>query len=239
MGLFDSVMSTIATEIMNQNEKPPSKTEVNSLQSIINGIVNNNWTLTDDFEFYFFNTKFDISKFITDKNALDIFAEHTMSCEVPVLSSGEHDVVSGGERRMTTKMAELFRFNAKFRDSNGTALRRYFMKIWMAQQFEYFDDIKSDIVIMNNGVPLFYSPNVLITSISPIQFSHDSTQIAEFDVAFMSNTYADVDVSNFGKTTYVDNFRRTNSLRNAAEKFDDLSSDYFNTDDNFDYGDSY
>lgn len=220
---------TAATQIANQNEAAPSKSEVSSLQATINNIVNTNWMLTDDFEFTFYNFAIDINKFIVHENTIvqNIFDRHTMSCEIPILTTGEYETVSGGERRINNKMIEMFRFNAKFRDSDSAALRRYFMKIIAAQQFEYFDDIKSTITIMNNGVLVYYSTNILITSISPIQFSHDSTQIAEFDVAFISNTYGDVDVNDFGKTSYVDNFARkgTNTYIEDSRSDFEISND--------------
>lgn len=201
-------------QIKKDNEKPINKAGKARLQSIIQDITRTNWTFIDDYEFTFSNPNpgFDLSDFIykspDNEGAANVMAKSIISVDIPVLTAPEIDTVSGGERRIGVRMHEMFRFSAKFRDSESLGLRRYFMKIWAAQQYEYFDDIKSTVVITNNEVEVFRSNNIIITGVSPVQFSSDNTQIAEFDVQFISNVYGDVDLTDFGHSKYIDKFAR-------------------------------
>lgn len=170
------------------------------------------WTLTQDFTFWYGQnskfTKYDIGTFIkSDEAPLDIWKKCTMSVEVPQLTSSEMDTVLGGERRANIRMQELFRFTAKFRDFDGLSLRQYFNALWTATHYEYPDTIAGTVVILDShGKVVFKSSNVVINSVSAIQYDNSSNQIAEFDVQFLSPTYSDSTINNFGKSDYVDNF---------------------------------
>jgi len=172
------------------------------------------WTLTKDFEFFYIQNskfnKFQIQDFINSEEPIqDIYSKCTMSVDVPQLTASEMDSVLGGERRTNIKMQELFRFSAKFRDFNSLALRDYFKGLWTATHFEYPADIAGSVYILHKNKLVFHSDNVTINSVSAIQFDTTSTQIAEFDVQFLSPTYSDSSINNFGKSDYVDRFQIT------------------------------
>jgi len=190
-----------------QTDSGPSSTEIEAFSRIITVISDTNWTLTDDFEFVFNNGLIPISNLnITQGTPEDAISSAIISVDIPELTAAESDVVAGGERRMNVRMQELFRFSLRFRDRDALKLRRYFEKIWMAQQYEYFETIKSSIEIKNKGVLIFGTFDAMITGISSITFDNNTTAIAEFTLQMVCRTYSDIDVKTFGDSTNVDNF---------------------------------
>lgn len=184
--------------------------------SVISTLKNasaSNWTKTNEFSFMYIQNpnfnQFTLKDFvyIQGLSEIEIFEKNTISVDVPQLTAGELDTVLGGQRRPNIRMQELFRFQAKFRDEDGLSLRQYFESLWIATQYEYFDDIKGMVVILDvDGNVVFASYDVIINSVSPVQFDNNSSQIVEFDVQFLSPTYSDGVVTNFGKMKYGDSF---------------------------------
>jgi len=166
------------------------------INDVLEKAKNANWTLTDDFEFFFNN-----SSLISPTNLAESLELGVIAINVPELTSPEIDEVLGGERRIGVRLFENFRFTIKFRDYGGGAIRRYFQTIWVSQQHMYFDDIKSTVSINSTGKTIFYTTDALITSISSINFDNNSTQIAEFDVTFLARSYSDEFVSGIGTNT--------------------------------------
>lgn len=196
---------------MAEQTQQTTKSSQSLIQRIVNQAVKTDWTLTDDFELYFYNPKISLDSFVVTagEESLSIL-KSIVSVDIPQLSSAEMDEVSGGERRIGVKMYESFRFTVKFRDYDALSLRRYFEAIWIAQQYEYFDDIKSTVFVENKGINVFNTTDALITGISSIQFDNTSTQIAEFDVSFISNTLSDATIDMFGSHVFDRKF--TDSL---------------------------
>ena len=190
-----------------QTNAGPNSNEITDFGRIITTIADTNWTLTDDFSFIFINKLIPISNIdVTGVQSQDVITSSVVSVDVPEMTSPESDAVVGGERRMNVRMPELFRFSLKFRDRDALKLRRYFEKIWMAQQYEYFDDIKSSVDILNKNVLLFRTADAMITGISAISFDNNTTAIAEFDLQMVCRTYSDIDVKLFGNSKTVDKF---------------------------------
>jgi hypothetical protein len=198
MKLLDSLTNSVKNAFSkNINEPTPKET--------VDNILKTNWDLTDDFEFILTN------EFLS-KNSVEIFnneilAKAVVSVEVPVLTSQEMDVVFAGVRRTNVRMQELFRFTVRFRDFDKGIIRKYFTTLFIAQQYLYFDDVKSNIVIKLGNKTMFGSENCFISQISAVTYDHNNTGISEFDVTFVSTSYSDEFISNFGSDTeYNHNF---------------------------------
>lgn len=181
-----------------------------AIKEIIDLALRTSWTDTSDFEVIITNKK--AKSIYTDSQLKGIIPKSLISIDLPSLNSQESDTVQGGERRIGVKMFEAFRINAKFRDFGAGALRTYFEAIWMAQQFEYFDDIKTSIKIQaprGDGFDniLFYTDDALITSVSSIQFDNNNAQIAEFDVTFICSKFSNELAKNFGESKFIENFK--------------------------------
>jgi len=172
-----------------------------AISDLVTSISNTNWFLTDNFEVVINNNKVSTKEF--DNFANDI-RKSTMSVTLPELTANENDQVIGGERRIGVQLFEAFRFSVKFRDYDGGKLRQFFETIWVMQQYEYFDDIKTNVTISTNASSsqnatiLFSSEDCLITGISGYSLDNSATAIAEFDVSFYTNKFSDDLVSGFG-----------------------------------------
>ena len=165
-----------------------------AISRIVKKINNTNWFFTDNFEIEFRNQS------ITEMQDInDLLKMCVMSVDIPPLSAPESDIVLGGERRIGVQMFETFRFNIRFRDFDNGTMRKYFEAIWIAQQYEYFDTVKSSVkIIGTNGKVLFDTTEALITTISSIQMDNSTTGIAEFDVSFIAKRSSDEVISEFG-----------------------------------------
>ena len=189
---------------------------LNSLKTVSNNnitindvsqkILTKNWDFTDDFKFIYFNN-FALSYFTNEDSnitLLDIarmFEESVISVEQPILSSQERDTTLGGRKFTNVKQYELFRFVVKFRDFEGGTLRRFFTKLWIAQQYKYPEEIESHIQININGVVLFSSTKCLISQISSQTFDNTNTGISEFDVTFVTPEFSDAEIKDFGTSS--------------------------------------
>jgi len=215
-----NVMDNGSTNV--QTSKGPNSDDIQSFNNAINTMVNTDWTLTDEFNFIYHNTLIPIEKMniVLARNGLgagttqDAINASIMSVSVPELTSAEIENVSGGERRSGVKMHEFFRFEVKFRDQDALKMRRYFEKIWMAQQYEYFNDIKSSVTVTHKGIQIFWTDTALITGVSAVEFNNDTTAIGEFTLQFVSRTYNDNDIKGFGESNYVDKFVPANQKAN-------------------------
>lgn len=182
-----------------------------AIKDVIDIALNTKWTITDNFEVDITNPKV---VFWEPTEMGTIIQKSLLSIDVPTLTSPESDYVIGGERRLGVKIFEAFRFTMRFRDFEGGQLRRYFEAIWIAQQYEYFDNIKTSVKIdsilnLDLKKNIFRTEDALITEVSSIQFDNTSTQIAEFSVAFIANKISDELVTKFGEHTFIENFKDT------------------------------
>lgn len=195
-----------------------AKTAIEILQTAIK----TDWVQTQDFTFEYHQnpnfTNFTLGDLLNvEGSALDMFNLCCISVDVPQATASELDTVLGGERRVNIRMQELFRFSAKFRDLKGLGLRNYFKGLWIATHSEYPDTINGSVRIMDGvGNLLFQSTNVTINSVSAVQFDNNSSQIAEFDVQFLSPTLSDFTINNFGKSNYGDVFTATAGVTSNA-----------------------
>ena len=211
-----ATVSTMVSNVVNvkdsdstipQTSSGPNSNEMRDFNNTVNSIANTPWTLTDEFTFIYHNKLIPIDKMnIMTSTSQDAINASIMSVSVPELTSAEIENVSGGERRSGVKMNEFFRFEAKFRDQDALKMRRYFEKIWMAQQYEYFNDIKSHVIVTHRGVQVFWTSSALITGISAVEFNNETTAIGEFTLQFVSRNYNDNDITGFGDSNYVDKF---------------------------------
>jgi len=174
----------------------------NTIDINVSNILNANWDLTDEFTIFIRNNYVNN---LSNKEFLKIvekFNEYLKYCIVsftlPTLTAQETDVVLGGVRRVGVKMSESFRFSITFRDIEGGIFRKYFETIWIAQQFEYFDDIKTYIQVWANNSFMFKSEDCLILSVNPITYTQAGANFTEFTVEFITPTYSDSIIKNYG-----------------------------------------
>lgn len=196
--LSDNVKSSLGGLIPGQNSG-----------DIVKNILNTDWDISDDFEVsinnYFMTN---VPEVIQIDN--EMLKKSIISVELPTLTSQELDYVFNGTRRTSTKMQEQFRFNIRFRDFEGGIMRKYFTTIWTAQNYAYFDEVKSVVKIEMHGTTMFYSENCIITQISSQTYDHSSTGIAEFEITFISPSFTDVYIKELGiDPTYAAEFATT------------------------------
>ena len=198
MGIIDSLSNKVNSIADNALSSLKSSILPKSTKDTVKNILQTNWDLTDDFVFVIHNTY--INTKCKKGECLDneVLQKSLLSVEIPVLTSQEIDNVLGGTRRINTKMQESFRFNVRFRDFDAGRLKKYFTMMWVAQQYMYFDDIKSTIHIKVNGSTAFYSENCIITQISAQTYDTSSTGISEFEITFMSPSFTDTNIKEFG-----------------------------------------
>jgi hypothetical protein len=211
MAILDSLTGKIG-ELGNNFSFPASSNEGSSheftattTRNIVQQMVKNvPWTRTDDFHVFISNP------IVSQTDSLDnnIFEMAIESITLPSMTSSEQDNVIGGERRIGTKIFESFRFSITFRDFGGMSIYRWMQSIWITQQYEYFDEIKSHIKMENNGVILFETSDALITSISELSFGHSTEAVATFTVQFICNKFSNNSVKDFGSQDYMDYFKK-------------------------------
>jgi hypothetical protein len=179
--------------------------------NIVSSIVNTQWDFSDDFK----ATITINPKYVQDFNlSEEVIEKSIVSIEIPTLSSQEIDNIVAGTRRVNVRMQELFRFNIRFRDFNNGILRRIFSILFAAQQFEYFNDIAIGIKIEYNNPKkdiIFQSEKCLITQISPITYNNDGN-IVEFDVNFVSPSFTNTNLVNFGSDSNYNKSFDSNSI---------------------------
>ena len=159
-----------------------------NINDIVQRAQNTNWTLTDNFDIIIHNPSVqDID------DAATIIPLCTVSIDLPELTSAENVQVLGGEQSLGVKMFDPFRFTMKFKDFDSMSLRKYFETIWISQQYGYFDQVKTEVILkgQNKGLEtiLFKTSEAMIVSIGQVTFDNNTTAIAEFDVTFLTRSY--------------------------------------------------
>jgi hypothetical protein len=171
------------------------------IHKIMTNALNTKFSLTDDFQFTFGNKMFSIEGSpLPIQELLEIC---TINVDVTALDAALDAQIMGGSYRIKVSRYQPFIINITFRDIYGLKLREYFTKIWMAQQTQYFDDIKSNIKISVENNVIFSSNDCLINNISQINFDNNNTQITEFTVSFTSPYMSNSNTSNFGEPGHV------------------------------------
>ena len=168
------------------------------IHDIMSNALNANWNRTDDFQFTFSNTAIPFEG-AGNLQALDVLDICTISVATPQLSADITPTMIGGGYRLHQTKFQPFTFSAVFRDLNGMELKSYFTKIWLGQQGQYFDDIKSTIKLSVGGKVLFETSEAMISSVSQSDFDNNNSQISEFTVEFLSPFFSDGFIKNFGK----------------------------------------
>ncbi len=174
------------------------------ISKIIKNAIETRWNLTDDFDFTFSNGVYRLENLNTSLQPQEILDMCLINIDLPQLSSDVEEVLQGGEYRLNAKKFTAFTLSVTFRDVLGLKLRDYFIKIWQAQQTEYFDDIKSSIQIETQNNLIFKSDDVLIVSVSQVQMNNSDTQITEFSVEFKTPFYTNsgMKFGDYGQTGY-------------------------------------
>ena len=171
------------------------------IHKIMTNALNTKFSLTDDFQFTFGNRMFTLEGSpLPIQELLEIC---TINVDITALDASLDTQIMGGSYRVKVSRYQPFTINITFRDIYGLKLREYFTKIWMAQQTQYFDDIKSSIKLSVENNVLFSSDNCLISNISQINFDNNNTQITEFTVSFTSPYMSNSSTSNFGEPGHV------------------------------------
>ena len=184
-----------------------------SISNIIKQASLTKWNLTDDFDLFFSNTKINVNDVLNEVNN-NIFDLCTISLSMPSMSAPEIDDVLGGERRIGVRMHEAFRFNIRLRDLYGGKLREYFSLIWIAQQYEYFDDIKNTVKITQGDYIIFESNDAIITGVSGISYDNNNTAIGEFEINIVAKKFSSDLIVSYGASNFIDYFDKTLKIEN-------------------------
>jgi len=169
-----------------------------SINKIITNAIKTKWAKTDDFQMNFQNRLIPLKppKGLSPQDLLDIAI---ISVDVPQFSHESSNVVIGDGYRTISGIYQPFEISLTFRDIEGTSLRNYFINIWNANRSAYHDEIKSTVDISIDQNAIFYSDECIITAVSQIQISNSNSQIIEFTVTLVTNSFSNGNISNFGK----------------------------------------
>jgi len=168
------------------------------IHKIMTNALRADWAITDDFQVYLFNKKLDLDG-IQGYTSQDILDMCIINLDIPTLQAQIDNTLVSGAWRIHAAKFQPFTMSVTFRDLNGLQLREKFTKVWMDQQREYFDDIKSEIRVSVGNKDVFASDNMLISSVSQSQLDNNNTQAVEFTVEFISSTLSNAEVQDFGK----------------------------------------
>lgn len=115
----------------------------------------------------------------------------------PQLSYSPIEEFIGNDYHIATGRPEAIRLTCTFRDVNQCQLYRSFVKLFQAETLLYNDQIGISITLFkapdyvsegsadDTGVPIMKYQNLLIDSVSQMQFSNETeAQVAEFSVQF-------------------------------------------------------
>ena len=129
------------------------------INDIMINALGTKWNLTDDFETMFLNPKFQLSEIasVVGLDAQSLLDICVMNIDLPQLSADLDAVIHAREYRLNAKLHQPFTVSITFRDVLGLKLRDYFTEIWIAQQREYFNDIKSEIKVYSQRELIFES----------------------------------------------------------------------------------
>lgn len=173
-----------------------------SINNILRNATGTRWNLTDDFDFYFQNSLFNLESVSSQVNGLRpqaLLDMCVMNIDMPQLSGDIDAVLHAGEYRLNAKKFQPFTITVTFRDVLGLKLRDFFIELWSDTQTEYFDDIKSTIEVQTQGNLIFKSDMCLIASVSQVQLDNSNAQISEFSVEFQTPYYTNYQLKEFGK----------------------------------------
>jgi len=168
------------------------------IHKIMSNALRADWSVTDDFQVYIHNEKLDIDG-IQGFTSQDILNMCVINVDLPMMQGIVNNTLVAGGWRIHAANFQPFTLTVTFRDLNGLKLRERFAKVWMDQQLEYFDDIKSEVKISVGQSDVFSSNNLLISSVSQSQLDNGNNQVVEFTVEFVSSTLSNTAVKDFGK----------------------------------------
>ena len=160
--------------------------------------LNTNFQFTDDFTFFAHNNKHSFDSIASNMTTGDLFDVCVISVSTPQIASAITPVLIGGSYRIFSSLFHPFTFSIVVRDLEGLGIKEHFVKIWMDQQEEYFDDIKSSVKIIVKGKTIFSSDNCLIASVSQSDFDNNNSQVSQFTVEFISPTMTNTSKTDFG-----------------------------------------
>jgi hypothetical protein len=162
------------------------------------------WSRADDFHVFISNPV------LPQNNALssDIFEMAIESISLPSFTSAEQDIVMGGERRVGVKIFESFRFSITFRDFTGLSIYRWLQSIWVTQQYEYPENIKTHVKVETDGIVIFETNDAFITSLSEVSLGHASNNVTSFTAQFICNRFSSKNIKDFGSQDYMDYFKQ-------------------------------
>jgi hypothetical protein len=166
-----------------------------------------NYTLTDDFQVTFHNNKRQMTAEGTGMSPQDILDISVVAVQLPQLGSTVESVMQAGEYRVYNAKFQPFSLSLTLRDFGSLDLRNYFSAIWMDSQRNYYDDVKSSIIVSVRGKVVFESNDCLITSVSQVDLNNSNTQVVEFNIEFTTPYYSNWQIKNFGS----DAFERANN----------------------------
>jgi len=184
------ILNSLTNKIFKNNP-----VNLSNFNSISKDILNTKWDLTDDFEVIISNN-YATYKF-PDLSINSLIEKSVISVEVPPMSSQEQDNVIGGIRKPIVRMYEQFRFTIKFRETKGE-IRDFFNALFVGQQYVFPKDIASDILVKSNGSVIFQAKKCMIIQISGINLDHNTTNVVEFDVTFISTDFTNSYIKDFG-----------------------------------------
>lgn len=236
MGILSAAADTVTDSINNAIDSglfQVTKGFTAENSSVVEQILSKKWDMTDDFQVAFVSQY--LQKIMPDyiNDFYEMMNYAIVNVTLPMMSAQEIESVIQGTRRVNVKLQESFRFEITFRDYSGGILRKMLTALWIAQQFEYFDDVKSHITIMQNNALAFTSDNCLILSIGTQTYDHNNTGFSEFTVSFISPSYTDEFVRDFGiDLGYSDSFMKTIEFQEDKNRLMDTNTknalDYLN-----------
>jgi hypothetical protein len=188
------IINSLINDAIGGNSPEPTSSDK------VQKILSTKWDITDDFKITIINT-FINTKFPEFKEELLFASENAVvSVDIPPMTSQELDEVLGGVRRNNVRIYESFRFGIRFRDYEGNRLRKAFTNIFIAQQYMYLDEIATTIEIKQDDKVLFKSEKCLITAIQQQTLDHQNTAIDEFEVTFITPTFSNTYIKDFGQS---------------------------------------
>jgi hypothetical protein len=198
LGIVGNYINSAASEMLDSLN---DNTGISNIENddIIQKIMSKKWDISDNFTVNITNP-FILKHFEFYKEDLVTAGkEAVISVDIPPMTSQEIDEVLGGVRRTSVRMYEQFRFSTRFRDYDGGSLRKLFTTIFIAQQYMYLDDIATEIKIYQDGALVFESPKCLITAVQQQTLDNSTTEIANFEVVFITSTFTNNEIKDFGK----------------------------------------
>jgi hypothetical protein len=121
-----------------------------------------------------------------------------VSIDTPQFSNAPIESFIGDRWVMHNGRDEMYRFSITFRDQDQMSLYKKFVSAYLMQRQKYLDEAVMTITLWKDAdyldddlplKPLFNYENVLIDSVSQVQFNNTTeNQIAEFTLQFKTTT---------------------------------------------------